>query len=115
MTLTLKIANQSFCMTFQLMMMHHNTKFGNTMFDSLEDTIWENIDILTFHCDLECSNPFFPQKNTLAYNDVKLDQVWLLKNQQFKKIYWKSHIIRALTVSMHETLAHGAASPFQVW
>ena len=30
------------------MMMHHNTKFGNKMFGSLEDIFWTNTDILTF-------------------------------------------------------------------
>ena len=47
-TLTLRMANQPFCMTLWLMMMHHNTKFGNKMFVSLEDIIWTNTDILTF-------------------------------------------------------------------
>ena len=42
-TLTLKIANQSFCMTLRLMMMHHNTRFGNKIFCGLEDIIWTNI------------------------------------------------------------------------
>ena len=60
-TLALTIANQSFCMTLWLIMMYHNTRFGNKMFGGLEDTIWTNINILTLSCDLdpECSNPFF--------------------------------------------------------
>ena len=33
-------------MTFQLVLVHHNTKFGNKMFGDLEDTIWTN-NILT--------------------------------------------------------------------
>ena len=45
MTLTLKTLNQSFCMTLQLMMMHHNIKFGNKTHGDLEDIIWTNIDI----------------------------------------------------------------------
>ena len=42
----------------------HNTKFGNKMFNGLEDIIWTNIDILTLHCDLdlERSNLFFFHK-----------------------------------------------------
>ena len=42
-------------------------------------TIWTNIDILTLHCDLdlECRNPYFFSKDTLAYEDVSSDQVWL--------------------------------------
>ena len=66
-TLTLKIANQSFCMTLRLMMMHHNIKFGNKLFGGLEVIIWTNIDILTLCCDLnlERSNPILPE-GTLA-------------------------------------------------
>ena len=47
-------------MTLQLIMMHHNTEFGNKMFGGLEN-IWINIDILTLRCDLdlEGNNPFF--------------------------------------------------------
>ena len=71
-------------MTLQLMMKHHNTTFGNKMFVSLED-IWTNIDILTLHCDhdLECSNPFFFHKTLWVM--ISSDQVWLLKNQQFRR------------------------------
>ena len=62
MTLTLKIANQSFCTTLRLMMRHHNTKFGNKMFCNLEDFSWTNIDIFTPSCDLdlECSSLMVP-------------------------------------------------------
>ena len=54
MTLTLKIANQTFRMTFWLMMMHHNTKFGlkKKMFAGLGDIIWAHINILTFSVTL---------------------------------------------------------------
>ena len=74
MTLTLKIANESFCMTLQLIMMLHNTEFGNKMFGGLENIIWINIDILTVRCDLdlECNNYFFPQ-DALAYDNVLSD------------------------------------------
>ena len=70
-TLTLKTANQPFCITLWLMMMNHNTKFGNKMFVSLEDIIWINTDILTLCCDLnlENSNPTF-LRDTLAHNDA---------------------------------------------
>ena len=63
------------------MAMHHNTKFGNKMLGGLEDIIWTNIKILTLRCDLdpECSNPTFAQ-DTLAYDDVSSDQVWLPMN-----------------------------------
>ena len=48
MTLTLKIASQSFCMTLRPIMMHHNTMFGIKMFDGLEDIIRTNSNVLTF-------------------------------------------------------------------
>ena len=62
------------------MMLHHNTKFGDKMFGSVEDVIWTNINILMlcFNLDLECSNQIF-FTNTLAYDDVSSDQVWLPK------------------------------------
>ena len=69
-------------------MMHHNTEFGNKMFGGLENIIWINIDILTLRCDLDldlgCNNPIFPQ-DALAYDNLSSDQVWLPKNQQFRR------------------------------
>ena len=61
MTLTLKTANQSFCMTLQLMMMHNSTKFGIKILGGLEDIIWKNTDMLFLHCglDLDCIIQFF--------------------------------------------------------
>ena len=75
-TMTLKITSESFCTRLQLMMMHHNTKFGNKMFGGLEDIVWINIDILTLPCDLdlECSNPIFPH-DALAYDSLSSDQI----------------------------------------
>ena len=60
-TLTLKIAIPSFCMTLQLLKTDHNTKFGKKMSGGLEDIIWMYTGILPLPCDLdlECSNPFF--------------------------------------------------------
>ncbi|WP_419593566.1 hypothetical protein [Thiolapillus sp.] len=77
----MKIANKSFCMTLQPIMMHHNTEFGSKMFGGLENIIWINIDILTHRCDLdlECNNPIFPQ-DALAYDNLSSDHVWLPKN-----------------------------------
>ena len=65
-----------FCMTLQLIMMHHNTEFGDKMFGGLENIIWINIDILTLRCDvdLEGNNPLFPQ-DALAYDNLSSDQV----------------------------------------
>ena len=50
----------------RLMMIHHNTKFGNKMLGSLEDIICKNNDSLTlcFDLDLECSNPIFFTRHT---------------------------------------------------
>ena len=76
-TLTLKTVNQFFCVTLWLMIMHHNTKFGNKMFLSLEDIILTNTDILSLCCDLDLENN--------------------------KPIF------------LHDTLAHDAASPYQIW
>ena len=115
-----------FLHALQLMMMHHNTKFGNKMLGGLEDTIWTNTDILTLHCDLDlkCSYPFFSQK-ILAYDDVSSDQVWLPKNQQFrrycpKKLYFhhmSPHSDLDLEYSQFfllDILVHNAAPPYQV-
>ena len=80
-TLTLKVANQSFCITLKLMTLPHSTKFGNKMFGGLEVTIWTNTDILTLRCDLdpECSNTFlsfFFNKTlwlVMKYHQTKFD------------------------------------------
>ena len=75
-------------------MMHHNTKFGNKMLGGLDNIIRANMNILIIHCGLdpECSNPTFSQ-DTLAYDDVTSDQVWLPSNQQFRKYSRKNHIL----------------------
>ena len=67
-------------------MMHHNTEFGNKMFGGLENIIWINTDTLTLRCDLdlEGNNPLFPQ-DALAHDNLSSDQVWLSKNQQFRR------------------------------
>ena len=107
--------------------MHLNTKFGSKMLGSVEDIIWTNTDILTLHCDLdlECSDPsfFLFLQNTWAYDHVTQDQVWLPRNQQFRRYNRKSHILitwaLAVTLTLqiannffplHDTLAHDAAS-----
>ena len=50
--------------------------------------------ILNLHCDLdlECSNPIFPQ-DTLAYDAVPPNQVWLQTDQQFRRYSKNSHIL----------------------
>ena len=72
MILTLEAANQPFHLTLWLIIMHHNTKFGDKWFSGSEDIVWTNAvnDILKFHCnpDLENSNPFTISQDTLAYS-----------------------------------------------
>ena len=81
-------------MTPQLIMMHHNTEFGDKMFGSLENIIWINIYILTLRCglDLGGNNPLFSQ-DTLAYDNLSWDQVWLPKNQQFRRYSSQSNVL----------------------
>ena len=65
------------------------------MFGGLEDIIWTNINILNLRCDheSECSNPFIFSQDTLAYDNVSSDQVWLPRSQQFRKYSRKSDIL----------------------
>ena len=124
MILTLKIANKSFCMTLQPIMMHHNTEFGSKMFGGLENIICINIDILTLRCnlDLECNNPIFPQ-DALAYNNLSSDHAWLPKNQQFRRYSRNCHdhmnpcsdfdLKNSKPSFLHDTLAHNDASQYQ--
>ena len=54
MTLNLKTANQSSCMTLWPMMLHHHTKFGYTRFSSWEISFrWTFTEILNLFCDLD--------------------------------------------------------------
>ena len=39
--LELKAANQSFCMTLQLMLVYHHTKFGYKKLSGSEDIVWK--------------------------------------------------------------------------
>ena len=74
-------------------------------------------DILNLCCDLglECSNHIF-QQNTLAYDTVLSNQVWLQINLQFRRYHRNNDIliIKALAVTLtlnsepiflHDTLA----------
>ena len=79
--LDLKNRKPIFLHALKFMTMHHNIKFGNKMFGGLEAMVWANIDIWTLYCDLdlERSNTVISQ-DTLAYDEVSSDQVWLPKN-----------------------------------
>ena len=105
-TLTLKIANQSVCMTLRLTMKHHN-KFGSQyvwqvnrslfILDKHSLTFWTYTVPLTLNAVIL----FFFSKDTLVYDDVSSQQVWLPKNQQFSGYNRKSHmIIWALAVTL---------------
>ena len=58
---------------------------------------------------------FFFSQDTLAYDDVSPDQVWLPRNQQFRKYSRKSHILitRALAVTM--TLKIATTMKMSAW
>ena len=82
-------------------MLHKHTKFDNIC--SSEDIYRSNI-----HRHFEpslwpwlCSNPVFPQ-NTLAYDAVLSNQIWLQIYQQFRRNSRNSHIliIYALAVTL---------------
>ena len=78
-------------------------------------------DILNLPCDLdlEHSNPIFPQ-DTLAYDAVLSNQVWLETDQQLRRYNRNSHILiilaPAVTLTLntvnqfflHDTLAYEA-------
>ena len=124
-TVTLKIANKSFCMTLQPMMMHHNTEFGSKMCGGLENIIWINIEILTLRCDLDlyCNNPIFPQ-DALAYHQTKFgcQRINSLEDVVIRVIFWSYEPWlwpwpwRQQTIFvLRDTLAHSAAPPYQVW
>ena len=81
-------------MTLWLIMLHHHTKFGNKTFRDLVNFI-QTFTILNLHCDLdlERSNIIF-QQDTLAYDVVLSNQVWLHTDQQFRRyILRKNHIL----------------------
>ena len=85
------------------MMMHHNTKFGNRVFGSLEDIIWINWPFWPFFVTLTLNAVIhFSPQDALAYNDLTSDQVWLPKNQQFRRYSSQSNIliIWALAVTL---------------
>ena len=100
MILTLKVANQALCMTLRLIIMHQSTKFGNKLFDGLEDIFWTNTDNLNLRCDLdlECSDPFL-------YKTLWLIMVY--HQTKFGSLTFFS--------PLRDTLAYDAAPRYQVW
>ena len=101
--------------------MHHNTKFGNKMLGALEDIIWKNINILTLRYDLdpECSNPtFFTGHSGLWWRIIRPSLVakestfWLYEPSLWP---WPWRLQQQQQNFPHDTLAHNAASPYQIW
>ena len=70
------------------MMLHYHTKFGIKMNCGSEDIksgqTFTYILNLCCDLDLECSNPIFAQ-DTLDYDVVLSDQVWLQTDGQFRR------------------------------
>ena len=86
--LDLEDSNSIFHMTLWLMMLHHHTIFGNKIFCDSENIIRIKIQL---HY-LKSSNLLFPQ-NTLAYDAVLSNKVWLQTDQQFRRYIRSSHIL----------------------
>ena len=112
-------------MILWLMMLHIHIKFGIKMIRGSEDvnrTTFTNI--LNLCCDLALvrSNSIFPQ-DTPAYDAVLPKQVWLQRDQQFRRYSRNSHIllIQALDTEdsepsfVHDTPPHDNTPPYQVW
>ena len=83
---------------------------------------WQTFtDIFNLCCDLdlEHSNPIFPQ-DTLVYNAVLSDQVWLQTDQQFGRYSRNSPIHCDLDIEdsepsfLPDTLPHDNTQPYQV-
>ena len=108
-TLTLKIANKSFCITLGLMMLRHCTKLGtkkkkNSSVVQKTSSGQTFSDILNLRCDLdlEHSNPIF-QKDTPAYYAVQSNQVWLQTEQYFRRYRGKS-LLETVIFWLHKPL-----------
>ena len=71
--------------------------------------------ILNCDLDLEGNNPLFPQ-DALAYDNLSSDQVWLPKNQQFRRYSRENNIliIWALVVTLTLEIAHNFF-PMTLW
>ena len=95
-------AIQSFHRTIQLMMLCHQTKFSCKRISSLHKhslAFWTFAVTLTLNAVIH----FFSQ-DTLVYDDVPSDQVWLPDNQQFRSYSRKNHILIIWAVVVTLTL-----------
>ena len=76
-----------FRVTLWLILQHHHTKFGNKSFVIQKISSGQIFtDIFNLRCDLdlERSDPIFPQ-DTMAYNAVLSNRIWLQTDQQFRR------------------------------
>ena len=86
-TVTLKIVNQSFCLTLKLIMKQHRSRFACKRFSRSEYIVRRTfIEMFYLYCDrdLEHSNPVFSQ-NRPAHDGVPPYYVFLQKDQQLKR------------------------------
>ena len=106
MTVTLKIANQSFCMhssswwciTIPSLVIKCKAVYKISYRRTL--TIWPLTVTLTMNAVIQSFS-----QDTLAYDDVSSDQVWLPKNQQFRRYSSrKSHILITWALAVTLTL-----------
>ena len=123
----LEIAHQSFGMTLQLMMKHHNTKFGNKMFRSLEDVIWININIFYFAVTLTLKAVILFFHSTfwlrMMYHQTKFGCQRISSSEDIdERVMFSSYEPslwpwpwRLQTFFSHNTLVYDTASPYQVW
>ena len=88
----------------------------------------KTLKFFNLHCDLDLEPviPFFSQ-DTLVYADVPEDQVWLPKNQHFRRYNRKKSSSDHMSpcsnldledskqISLHDTLAHDVILLYQVW
>ena len=83
-----------FRVTLWLILEHHHTKFGNKSFvvQKISGQIFTDIFNLRF-VDLERSDSIFFPQDTMAYNAVLLNRVWLQTDQQLGRYSRNSHIL----------------------
>ena len=114
MTLSLKIANNFFTCTPA----HSNESQYQVWKQNvgLEDIIWTKIKFWPFTVTLTLNAviQFFPQ-DTLAYDDISSDQVWLPKNRQFRKYSRKSHILIIWALAVTLTIATTTKMSAWLW
>ena len=125
-TLNLKTANQSSCMTLWPIMMHHHSKCGYRRFSSWGDIVhWNSEPSFDLGLDHNRAILSFSQDNP-TYDGVPSNQVNLHKDQQFRTYNWRPYFDYIILhcdldredskpISLKDTLAHDDASLYQVW